>query len=172
MGRRKNVSLFRSRPGAPHQTVALRNAGPRKSFRYAALPNRGPPSRQHPPIESNRKLLRYAGPRPRSAGCATLSRGQQETLHQNVARRRRKTKLWPAGDATPTRGPQDMADKRVGNKGEGECCSRRGCQMRGQKIRGWVLRARGVSGRSTSSAASNFNSLKLNVSSCRGHCSE
>ena len=40
------------------------------------------------------------------------------------------------------------------------------------EIRGWVLRLRGVLRRMASSAGSNFNSLKLNVSSCRGHCIE
>lgn len=38
---------------------------------------------------------------------------------QNPAadRRMRNTKSWPAGCVTPNRGPQDVQDQRVGNKG-------------------------------------------------------
>lgn len=78
-----------------------------ESFRYSALTNRGPPGCQHPPIESNREFRRYAEPQ----------RGPKEAQYLSAAQRTSNAKPSPAGGATLIRGPQDIQDQSIGNKG-------------------------------------------------------
>lgn len=111
-------------PDTQHHQTAARQVASTQSLKAIGGssdlqdPGRGPKDAQH-----------------QTAACRTRSTNEGPTgrAAPNRVPQERNTKPRPTGCATPNLGPQDMADKRVGNKGEGECWASRGYHVRGEK---------------------------------------